>query len=109
MYRFFLCFICFSLVSIFIVQSSISEESVGSVYEKTCTITEIKGQVVTTSCRQFTLSEEMKITDISGRPVLLYQIPLPCTATIEYTCVSDKSCTSIVSIMLLQKIKVVPE
>ena len=109
MHRFYIYFLYCTLFSIFIVQSSISEESVGSVYEKTCTITDIKGQVVTTSCRQFTLSEEMKITDISGRPVLLYQLPLPCSATIEYTCVSDKNCTSIVSIMLLQKIKVVPE
>ena len=109
MRKFFLYFICFSLFSIFLVQTSMSEESVGSVYEKTCTITDIKGQIITTSCKPFTFSEEMKITDITGRPIFINDLPLPCSATIEYTCSSNKNCTSIIAIMVLQKIEVMPE
>ncbi len=109
MHRIFLYCICFSLLSISLVQTSISEESVGSVYEKTCTITDIKGQIITTSCKEFTFSEEMKITDITDRPVLIKDLPLPCSAAIEYTCTSNIICNSVIAIMVLQKIKVRPE
>lgn len=87
----------------------ISNESVGSDYEQTCTITKIEGAVVTTSCKIFEVSENMTVQDITGRRIRIYELPLPCSAKIEYSCISKKNCASITSITVLQAIKVLPE
>lgn len=101
-FKFLICFLC-------VVQISGSLESVGSDYKRKCDITKIDGPVVTTSCKSFTVGEEMEITDISGRSLLFNELPIPCSAEIKYTCVSNENCASITSIMVLQQIKVVPE
>ncbi len=108
MSKFFISLFCCVLVS-FMAVPCFSEESIGSTNEQTCTITKIEGQVITTSCKIFTAGEQMKIADLTGRPILIYELPLPCLAKIEYTCVSKKNCASIISITVLQRIKVVPE
>ncbi len=107
--KFFIYFFYCLTISFCAIQFCFSEESVGTTYEQTCTITKIEGQVITTSCKKFTAGEEIKITDFTDRPILIYELPLPCLAEIEYTCVSKKNCASIISITILQRIKVVPE
>ncbi|MDA3791962.1 MAG: hypothetical protein PF503_26125 [Desulfobacula sp.] len=99
----------FFIFSLSAIQLCFSGESDGQIYEQTCTITKIEGPVITTSCKDFTAGEEMKIKDFTGRPILIYELPLPCLTEIEYTCFSEKNCASIISITLLQRIKVVPE
>jgi hypothetical protein len=109
MFKYIITLFCCLIVSLCAIQISFSEESVGSTYEETCTITKIEGQVITTSCKDFTTGEEMKIVDFTGRPLFIYELPLPCLTEIKYTCISKKNCASIISITVLHKIKVVPE
>lgn len=109
MSKMFMIFFCSLIVSLCAIQFCAAQEPVGLIYEETCTITKIEGPVITTSCKDFTAGEEMKITDFTGRPILIYDLPLPCLTEIKYTCVSEKNCNSIISITVLHRIKVVPE
>ncbi len=101
--------ICFSICFLCIAQVSVSKQAVASDYKITCDITKINGPIVSTSCKSFTLGEKIEITDISGRDLLFNELPIPCSAEIKYTCVSNENCSSITSIMVLQKIKTIPE
>ncbi len=74
-----------------------------------CTILDVKGQTIETSCQKFFLGEEVKITDNSGRPLMIFEIPLPSDADIKYDCKSKKDCSRIVEIQLHHTIKVLPE
>jgi hypothetical protein len=106
----FICIFCFLILTPWVVGlSSAGEDAVGSVHEKKCTIKEIDGPIIKTSCKVFSFGEEVKITDITGRSILIYEIPLPCEARVVYQCLSKTDCTSIKSIEVLQKIKDIPK
>ena len=74
-----------------------------------CTITRIDGPLVETSCKDFYFGEETKINDLTGQQILPFQVPLPCQAEIEVLCSPETKCTSISSILILQRIKVMPK
>lgn len=102
-------FLFFLILSVWLTQPSFADDIIGSVHEEICTINHINGEVVKTSCRLFSLGEEVKITDISGRLIQIYEIPLPCEAKLVYQCISKKNCASIKSIKILKKIKEIPK
>jgi hypothetical protein len=106
----FISFCSFFILTAWIIQSaSAANNVIGSVHEERCTLTRIDGPVVKTSNKVFTLGEEIRITDITGRSILIYQIPLPCEARLVYQCISNEECSSIKSIEVLQKIKDIPK
>ena len=105
----FICLFCFLILSLWVVDLSSAEDVIGSVHEKKCTIKEIDGPIIKTSCKVFSFGEEVKITDITGRSILIYEIPLPCEARLIYQCLSKVNCASIKSIEVLQRIQDIPK
>ena len=106
----FISFCSFFILTAWIIQTaSAANEVIGSVHEERCTLTRIDGPIVKTSNKVFTLGEEIKIADITGRSIPIYQIPLPCEARVVYQCISKENCSSIKSIEVLQKIMDIPK
>ncbi len=97
------------LFSVSFIQTVCSDELIGSINEKTCTISSVSIPFVNTDCKQFVLSEQVKITDTKGKQLHLFEIPLPSIASIEYDCPTAETCHSIVSIKVLEVVKDVPE
>ena len=91
------------------LSSASAAESFHSDIKKTCTITRIEGPLVETTCQSLFFGEEVIIRDMDGVSILPNQIPLPCPAEIEISCSDETNCTSIVSIVILKKIKILPE
>ena len=84
-------------------------EAPHSAVKKNCAILRIEGPLVETTCQVLSLDEEVKIKDVNGVSIHPNQIPLPCPAEIEISCSDEGNCTSIVSIVILKKIKIIPE
>ncbi len=102
-------FFCFIILTVGFVLSSSAADIVGSIREERCTIQSIEGPLVKTSCRMFTLGEEVKISDATGRLIQISEIPLPSDALIIYQCISKENCASIKTIKLDIKMKVTPK
>lgn len=100
---------CFLILTLWVVDLSSAEDVIGSVHEQKCTIKEIDGPIIKTSCKVFNFGEEVKITDITGRAILIHEIPMPCEARIVYQCLSKTNCALIKSIEVLQRIKDIPK
>ncbi|MBI9088278.1 MAG: hypothetical protein JEZ12_03590 [Desulfobacterium sp.] len=64
----------------------------------------INGAAIHTTCREYTMGEELKLTDIKGTPLLISDIPLPCKAVIESKCLSG-NCSLAVSITVDLEVK----
>jgi hypothetical protein len=104
-----ICLFCFLILTAWVVDLSSAEDVIGSVHEQKCTIKEIDGPIIKTSCKVFSFGEEVKITDITGRSIMIREIPLPCEARIVYQCLSKTNCALIKSIEVLQRIKDIPK
>ena len=89
--------------------SVIAAESTLKVNKFKCTITRIDGPLIETSCKNFYFSEQTKIMDLTGQTLLPYQIPLPCPADLEVECPAQGNCSSAISIIILRRIKILPE
>ena len=108
MYRFFKKCIVY-LITVGIIQFGLLGISLADNQESVCTLLKIEGPSISTSCKQFIFAEEVIITDSSGRPLMISEVPLPSDADIEYLCESKKDCNRIIQIRLHRRIKALPE
>lgn len=103
--KFSCCFVFFLIPAVF----STAGASEPEIKTQRCTINEIAGPIVHTSCQDFNFGEQIHITDINGRKILPWQIPIPCEAQIEYICLSKKNCATIQAITIQKSIEKQPE
>lgn len=99
------CFILFLIPAVFPTAAASETET----KTQRCTINEILGPIVHTSCQDFNFGEQINIADINGRKILPWQIPIPCEAEIEYICISKKNCATIQAITIQKSIEKQPE
>lgn len=109
MIKYYICLCCSLFVLLSVPLISSAQDSTEDEQEITCTLTSIQGPVVSTSCKQFTMGEQVKITDITGRSIELSELPLPCSAEITHVCFSKQNCNIIKSILVLQTIREMPK